>query len=75
MRAGLDVAAGADAPGAPDKDGLLGLYREMLLIRRTEEQLARAYQGPGQSFGARSEKMVLVTLDGPEVLSTFAWGI
>jgi Xaa-Pro aminopeptidase len=34
-----------------------------------------AYQGPGQSFGARSEKMVLVTPDGPEVLSTFAWGI
>ena len=28
-----------------DKDGLLSLYREMLLIRRTEEQLARAYQG------------------------------
>jgi len=34
-----------------------------------------AYQGSGQSFGARSEKMVLVTPDGPEVLSTFAWGI
>ncbi len=34
-----------------------------------------AYQGPGLSFGARSEKMVLVTPDGPEVLSTFAWGI
>jgi Xaa-Pro aminopeptidase len=34
-----------------------------------------AYQGPGQSFGARSEKMVLVTPTGPEVLSTFAWGI
>ena len=34
-----------------------------------------AYQGPGQSFGARSEKMVLVTPNGPEVLSTFAWGI
>ncbi|MBW3631667.1 MAG: Xaa-Pro peptidase family protein [Chloroflexi bacterium] len=34
-----------------------------------------AYQGPGQSFGARSEKMVLVTPDGPEVLSTFVWGI
>ncbi len=34
-----------------------------------------AYQGPGQSFGARSEKMVLVTPNGPEVLSTFEWGI
>lgn len=34
-----------------------------------------AYQGPGQSFGARSEKMVLVTPHGPEVLSTFAWGV
>ena len=27
-----------------DTDGLLSLYREMLVIRRTEEQLARAYQ-------------------------------
>ena len=34
-----------------------------------------AYQGPGGSFGARSEKMVLVTAAGPEVLSAFAWGI
>jgi Xaa-Pro aminopeptidase len=34
-----------------------------------------AYQGPGQSFGARSEKMMLVTPNGPEVLSTFEWGI
>jgi Xaa-Pro aminopeptidase len=34
-----------------------------------------AYQGPGQSFGARSEKIVLVTPDGPVVLSTFEWGI
>ncbi|MBA3415566.1 MAG: M24 family metallopeptidase, partial [Chloroflexia bacterium] len=34
-----------------------------------------AYEGPGGSFGARSEKMVLVTDTGPEVLSTFAWGI
>jgi Xaa-Pro aminopeptidase len=34
-----------------------------------------AYQGPGGSFGARSEKMVLVTEDGPEILSRFAWGI
>jgi Xaa-Pro aminopeptidase len=34
-----------------------------------------AYEGPGGSFGARSEKMVLVTPSGPEVLSRFAWGI
>ena len=34
-----------------------------------------AYQGPGGRFGARSEKMVLVTDSGPEILSTFSWGI
>jgi Xaa-Pro aminopeptidase len=34
-----------------------------------------AYQGPGGTFGARSEKMVLVTPSGPEILSSFAWGI
>jgi len=34
-----------------------------------------AYQGAGGSFGARSEKMVLVTPAGPEILSSFAWGI
>ena len=34
-----------------------------------------AYEGPGGSFGARSEKMVLVAESGPEILSTFAWGI
>lgn len=34
-----------------------------------------AYQGPGGTFGARSEKMVLVTESGPEILSTFSWGI
>jgi len=34
-----------------------------------------AYQGPEGAFGARSEKMVLVTDSGPEVLSTFSWGI
>ena len=34
-----------------------------------------AYQGPDGNFGARSEKMVLVREDGPEVLSTFEWGI
>ncbi len=33
------------------------------------------YQGPGGSFGARSEKMVLVTEQGPEILSDFVWGI
>ena len=34
-----------------------------------------AYQGPGGTFGARSEKMVLVTERGPEILSRFTWGI
>ena len=34
-----------------------------------------AYQGEDGRFGARSEKMVLVTESGPEILSTFAWGI
>ncbi|MEA2594185.1 MAG: Xaa-Pro dipeptidase [Thermomicrobiales bacterium] len=34
-----------------------------------------AYEGAGGSFGARSEKMVLVTPTGPEILSTFSWGI
>lgn len=34
-----------------------------------------AYQGPGGTFGARSEKIVLVTPSGPEILSNFAWGI
>jgi Xaa-Pro aminopeptidase len=33
------------------------------------------YEGPGGSFGARSEKMVLVTERGPEILSRFEWGI
>jgi len=33
------------------------------------------YQGPQGDFGARSEKMALVTEGGPEVLSQFAWGI
>jgi Xaa-Pro aminopeptidase len=33
------------------------------------------YQGPDGDFGARSEKMVLVREDGPEVLSRFEWGI
>ncbi|HXT34983.1 MAG TPA: Xaa-Pro peptidase family protein [Chloroflexota bacterium] len=34
-----------------------------------------AYAGPGGTTGARVEKMVLVTADGPEVLSRFTWGI
>lgn len=34
-----------------------------------------AYEGPGGTFGARSEKMVLVTQSGPEILSQFSWGI
>ena len=34
---------------------------------------AGAYEGPGGSFGARSEKVALVTESGPEILSTFAW--
>ena len=33
------------------------------------------YQGPDGTFGARAEKMVLVTPTGPEILSTFAWGV
>lgn len=33
------------------------------------------YQGMEGNFGARSEKMVLVRPDGPEILSTFEWGI
>lgn len=34
-----------------------------------------AYEGAGGTMGARSEKMVLVTPSGPEVLSKFEWGI
>lgn len=34
-----------------------------------------AYEGPGGTFGARSEKMILVTEGGPEILSQFDWGI
>jgi len=34
-----------------------------------------AYEGEGGSFGARSEKMVLVTETGPEIISDFDWGI
>ena len=34
-----------------------------------------AYQGAEGDFGARSEKMVLVKDSGPEILSTFSWGI
>lgn len=34
-----------------------------------------AYEGAGGTFGARSEKIVLVTAAGPEILSQFEWGI
>ena len=34
-----------------------------------------AYGGNAYPFGSRSEKMVLVRDDGPEILSTFQWGI
>lgn len=34
-----------------------------------------AYEGAGGSFGARSEKMIVVTPSGPEILADFAWGI
>ncbi|MBX3066085.1 MAG: aminopeptidase P family protein [Anaerolineae bacterium] len=34
-----------------------------------------AYEGVGGTFGARSEKIVLVTPTGPEILSQFEWGI
>lgn len=34
-----------------------------------------AYEGAGGTFGARSEKIVLVTESGPEILSKFEWGI
>jgi Xaa-Pro aminopeptidase len=34
-----------------------------------------AYGGDAYPFGSRSEKMVLVREDGPEILSDFEWGI
>jgi Xaa-Pro aminopeptidase len=34
---------------------------------------AGAYEGPGGRFGARSEKVALVTESGPEILSAFLW--
>jgi Xaa-Pro aminopeptidase len=34
-----------------------------------------AYEGANGTFGARSEKIVLVTASGPEILSQFEWGI
>jgi Xaa-Pro aminopeptidase len=34
-----------------------------------------AYAGENGTTGARTEKMVLVTPDGPEVVSQFAWGL
>jgi Xaa-Pro aminopeptidase len=33
-----------------------------------------AYAGEGGTTGARAEKTVLVTVDGPEILSQFEWG-
>ena len=33
------------------------------------------YQGAQGNFGARAEKMVLVTASGPEILSDFEWGV
>jgi Xaa-Pro aminopeptidase len=33
-----------------------------------------AYGGEGGVTGARAEKTVLVTEDGPEILSQFEWG-
>ncbi len=39
------ATAGSPPPGAPaDRDTLLGLFRTMVLIRQSEEQLARAHQ-------------------------------
>jgi Xaa-Pro aminopeptidase len=34
-----------------------------------------AYAGEGGTTGARAEKVVLVTESGPEILSSFEWGI
>ena len=34
-----------------------------------------AYEGVGGTFGARAEKMVVVTESGPEILADFTWGI
>lgn len=45
------MAQSLDAPAALDRDRLLRLYREMVNIRKTEEQLARSYQ-QGQIPGA-----------------------
>jgi Xaa-Pro aminopeptidase/Xaa-Pro dipeptidase len=33
------------------------------------------YEGPDGNFGARAEKMVHVTANGPQILSKFAWGV
>lgn len=40
----MAVDVGAVAPATPSKDTVLSLYRQMLVIRRCEEQLARAHQ-------------------------------
>jgi Xaa-Pro aminopeptidase len=34
-----------------------------------------AYEGPGGTIGVRSEKMIVVTESGPEIVSDFEWGI
>ena len=34
-----------------------------------------AYEGQDGTFGARSEKMIVVTESGPQILADFAWGI
>lgn len=34
-----------------------------------------AYQGPGGDTGARLEQNILITEDGPEILSAFPWGL
>ena len=34
-----------------------------------------AYEGAGGTFGARSEKMIVVTESGPQILADFVWGI
>ena len=34
---------------------------------------AGAYEGPGGTFGCRSERVVLISETGPDVLSAFPW--
>src|SRR6476620_12023064 len=40
----LAMSTTIDAPATLDRDQMLRLYREMLNVRKTEEQLARSYQ-------------------------------